>query len=79
MSTTSQEGGQQTLTRLLIIDDDVKFGTLLRDYLEPLGYMVDLVHNGKEGLQQAIDGVYAAVILDVMLPSMNGFDGSRSG
>ena len=57
MSTTSQEGGQQTLTRLLIIDDDVKFGTLLRDYLEPLGYMVDLVHNGKEGLQQAIDGV----------------------
>jgi len=74
MSTTSQEGGQQTLTRLLIIDDDVKFGTLLRDYLEPLGYMVDLVHNGKEGLQQAIDGVYAAVILDVMLPSMNGFD-----
>jgi len=52
----------------------VKFGTLLRDYLEPLGYMVDLVHNGKEGLQQAIDGVYAAVILDVMLPSMNGFD-----
>jgi len=58
----------------LIIDDDVKFGTLLRDYLETLGYMVDLVHNGKEGLQQAIDGVYAAVILDVMLPSMNGFD-----
>jgi len=74
MSTTSQEGGQQTLTRLLLIDDDVKFGTLLRDYLEPLGYMVDLVHNGKEGLQHAIDGVYAAVILDVMLPSMNGFD-----
>src|SRR5207245_1189723 len=60
--------------RLLIVDDDVKFGALLRDYLEPLGYAVDLIHNGKDGLQQALQGGYAAVILDVMLPGMNGFD-----
>jgi DNA-binding response OmpR family regulator len=70
----SQEMQQEALTRLLVIDDDVKFSQLLRDYLEPLGYKVDLVHNGKEGLRQAVEGAYAAVILDVMLPGMNGFD-----
>lgn len=69
-----EESRQDTLTRLLVIDDDVKFASLLRDYLEPLGYAVDLIHNGKDGLGQAVQGGYAAVILDVMLPGMNGFD-----
>lgn len=62
------------LTRLLIVDDDEKLCRLLRDYLQPLGYSVDVVHNGKTGLEQALNGGYAAVILDVMLPAMNGFD-----
>ena len=61
-------------TRLLIIDDDAKLAGLLRDYLEPLGYVIDLVHNGKDGLQLALQGDYAAIILDVMLPGMNGLD-----
>jgi len=61
-------------TRLLIIDDDAKLAGLLRDYLEPLGYVIDLVHNGKDGLQLALQGGYAAIILDVMLPGMNGLD-----
>ena len=60
--------------RLLIIDDDVKLGRLLREYLEPFGYGVEVIHNGKDGLQQAIQGDYAAVILDVMLPGLNGFE-----
>jgi len=64
----------ETPTRLLIIDDDVKLAGLLRDYLEPLGYSVDMVHNGRDGLQQAVQGGYDAVFLDVMLPGMNGFD-----
>ena len=41
-------------TRLLIIDDDAKLAGLLRDYLEPLGYVIDLVHNGKDALQLAL-------------------------
>jgi len=60
--------------RLLIIDDDVKLARLLREYLEPLGYWVEVVHNGEDGLQEAILGDYAAVILDVMLPGLNGFE-----
>jgi DNA-binding response OmpR family regulator len=63
--------------RLLLIDDDEKLSRLLRDYLEPLGYSLEAVHNGAEGLRIAKLGGYAAVILDVMLPGMNGLDALR--
>ena len=62
------------LTRLLIIDDDVKLCRLLGDYLNPLGYEVVACHSGREGLERAVDEDFAAVILDVMLPGMNGLD-----
>ena len=62
------------LTRLLIIDDDVKLCRLLCDYLNPLGYEVIAAHSGREGLELAVDEEFAAVILDVMLPGMNGLD-----
>lgn len=74
MENTFQENEGDLRTRLLVIDDDVKLAGLLRDYLEPLGYHVELVHNGSDGLRQAVGGGYDAVILDVMLPGMNGFD-----
>lgn len=61
-------------TPLLIIDDDVKLARLLKDYLTPLGYEVDVVHNGSAGLKKAMEMPYAAVILDVMLPGMNGME-----
>ena len=60
--------------RLLIIDDDEKLCSLLQSYLGPLGYIVDAAHNGPEGLERARDASYSAVILDIMLPRMNGFD-----
>ena len=65
---------ENAATRLLIVDDDVKLAGLLRDYLEPLGYSIDIVYNGKDGLQAALQGSYDAVILDIMLPGMNGLD-----
>jgi len=60
--------------RLLLIDDDQKQARLLRDYLEPFGYQVDTAHDGRQGLAMALENPYAAVILDVMLPGLNGFD-----
>jgi len=66
--------GPSGRTRLLLVDDDEKSARLLRDYLEPLGYEVDTAHDGRQGLIRALEGGYAAVILDVMLPGMNGFD-----
>jgi DNA-binding response OmpR family regulator len=70
----SLESAADTRTRLLVVDDDEKLCRLLRAYLEPLGYAVDAVHTGTEGLDRAAQRSYAAVILDVMLPGMNGFD-----
>jgi DNA-binding response OmpR family regulator len=61
-------------TRLLIVDDDEKFCRLLHDYLHPFGYIVDVVHNGPEGLHRALTSSYGAIILDLMLPGMSGID-----
>jgi two-component system, OmpR family, response regulator CpxR len=65
---------KEVSARLLLIDDDEKLCRLLRDYLVPLGYSIDSVHNGSEGLERARNSSYGAIILDVMLPGMNGFD-----
>src|SRR6476661_10795367 len=61
-------------TKLLIVDDDEKFSRLLRDYLEPFGYQIDTANDGRQGLAMALEGGYAAVILDIMLPGLNGLD-----
>jgi DNA-binding response OmpR family regulator len=60
--------------RLLLVDDDEKLARLLRDYLQQFGYEVDTAHDGRKGLAMALENEYAAVILDVMLPGLNGFD-----
>ncbi len=59
---------------LLVVDDDRKLCGLIRDYLGPLGWNVDMRHAGPEGLEAARDGGYDAVILDVMMPGMDGFE-----
>ena len=59
---------------LLVIDDDKKLCGLIKEYLEPLGYGVEARHTGPEGLEEAVEGEYEAVILDVMLPGMDGFE-----
>lgn len=63
----------QNQHRLLVVDDDRKLAGLIRDYLTPLGYEVELRHNGPDGLAEALSSNYAAVILDVMMPGMDGF------
>src|SRR4051812_38511456 len=61
-------------SRVLMIDDDVKLCRLIRDYLQPLGYQVSIAHTGNDGLTLAAGETFAAVILDVMLPGLNGFE-----
>lgn len=59
--------------RLLVVDDDRRLAGLIRDYLTPLGYGVEMRHTGPEGLEEALASPYEAVILDVMIPGMDGF------
>jgi DNA-binding response OmpR family regulator len=61
-------------TRILVVDDDLKLCRLIRDYLEPMGYQVTAAHTGPDGLEVALREPFAALILDVMLPGMDGFD-----
>ncbi|SDU46220.1 response regulator transcription factor [Desulfobacula phenolica] len=60
--------------KILIIDDDKKLCRLVADYLEPMGYDAEAAHNGTQGLQMILEGDYHAVILDVMMPGMDGFE-----
>jgi len=60
--------------RLLIIDDDQKLCRLIKDYLEPMGYEVALAHTGPDGVDRAVEAPWAAVVLDVMLPGLDGFE-----
>jgi DNA-binding response OmpR family regulator len=62
------------MPRILIIDDDRDLAAMLADYLRPEGFVVEVAHDGEEGLQQALAIDYGLVILDVMLPRVNGFD-----
>ncbi len=62
------------MNRLLVIDDDLELCELLTDYLGTEGFEVETAHEGNEGAQRALSGEHALVVLDVMLPVMNGFD-----
>jgi DNA-binding response OmpR family regulator len=61
-------------TRLLLVDDNAKLCRMVKEYLEPLGYEVSLSHTGTDGLNKALQGDFHAVILDVMLPGLDGFE-----
>ena len=65
-------------TRLLVVDDDLKLCRLVRGYLEPLGYQVAVAHDGEEGLSLALAGGFDAVLLDVMMPKMDGLQVLRA-
>lgn len=73
-SPTTRTGDEVEKTRVLVIDDDRKLCRLIRDYLEPMGYAVACAHTGPEGLELALADQFDAVLLDVMLPGMDGFE-----
>lgn len=58
--------------RVLMIDDDVKLCRLVREYLAPFGFAVDAMHTGPSGLEKVRKAQYEAIILDLMLPGLDG-------
>jgi DNA-binding response OmpR family regulator len=62
------------MNRILVIDDDLDLCELLAKYLRREGFEFEMVHNGEAGVSRALAGAHALIILDVMLPNMNGFE-----
>jgi DNA-binding response OmpR family regulator len=61
-------------TRLLLIEDDVRLCRLVKEYLEGMGYSVAMEHSGPAGLATALRERFDAIVLDVMLPGLDGFE-----
>ena len=59
--------------RVLIVEDEVRLAATLQDLLEINGYTADVCHDGESGLDNALSGIYDVILLDVMLPKMDGF------
>lgn len=59
---------------VLLIDDDTELCELMEEFLGSRGIRIDAIHDGRKGLAQAFDRVYDLVLLDVMLPGLDGFE-----
>ena len=66
------------MKKVLIIEDDEKITEIERDYLEANGFEVELTATGDEGLQKALAGDFDLILLDIMLPVVDGFNICRS-
>jgi two-component system response regulator CpxR len=65
------------MARLLLADDDLELTELLSEYLAAEGFEVDCVHDGEQAVSKVGAGDYDLLILDIMMPRMNGFDALR--
>ncbi len=62
------------MEEILLIDDDVELCSMLVDYLGRYGFHVTAVHRGDTGLKESLKKQYALILLDVMLPGLDGFE-----
>ncbi len=62
------------MANILIIEDEVAIAELEKDYLELSGFQVTMVDEGRKGLEEALAGDYQLIILDLMLPGLDGFE-----
>ena len=62
------------MSKILIVEDEIAIAELEKDYLELAGFQVTLVAEGIKGLAEALEGDYQLIILDLMLPGLDGFE-----
>lgn len=64
--------------RILVVDDEQRLARSIARGLEADGFDVDVVHDGNDGLWRAREGTYSAIVLDIMLPGLNGYEVCRT-
>ncbi len=64
--------------RILIVEDEISLADAVTAILKKEQYFVDAVYDGKDGLDYALSGIYDLILLDIMLPKMNGLDVLRA-
>ena len=74
MKTSPSDKASAGRSNVLIIDDDRDLCALIGDYLAAFGYSVEAAHTGPTGVERALAEPWGAIILDVMLPGMDGFE-----
>ena len=62
------------MTHILIVDDDKELSAMLGEYLTAEGFEISHAFDGEEGAQKALGGLYDAIVLDVMMPKLDGFE-----
>ena len=62
------------MARILLVDDDIRLGALLERLLKPEGFQVAVVTDGLQGARRATSEVFDLIVLDVMLPGLDGFE-----
>ncbi|HQC72498.1 MAG TPA: response regulator transcription factor [Candidatus Competibacteraceae bacterium] len=65
------------MTTVLLVDDDIELSGMLKEYLEREGFAATTVGDGESGVTEALSGRYAIVVLDVMMPYLNGIEALR--
>ena len=74
MNQVSRQDLAQTDVSVLLIDDDVELCELMQEFFAARGIRVEAIHDGRRGLAQAFEGEYDLIVLDVMLPGLDGFE-----
>ena len=62
------------MKKILIVEDDISIAEIERDFLEINGYETCIIPDGVQGMKEAVSGKYDMILLDVMLPNMDGFE-----
>src|ERR1700675_2904749 len=76
ITTLSKEPEPQEKTKhlsLLLVDDDAELCGMMREFFAQAGHRLECAYNGREGLACALNGAHDLIILDVMLPVLDGF------
>lgn len=60
--------------RILVVEDEIRLAEAIAQIIKQNKYTVDIVNDGEDGYDYAMSGIYDVIVLDVMLPKMNGFD-----